>query len=184
MIENKTLFWKNAMNFGAIVGLSFIVYAVILFVLGVENSKTAGYLNYLILIAGIYIGTKQFRDNYNGGILNYQNALGTGTLVALFASIILAFYMYVFMQFIDPDAMDKMMVVAEETLMDKGFSDEQIEMQMGMSEKFMTPGFVSIMTIPTFTFFGFLFALITSAILKKEGDPFQTDMQQIDDTEE
>jgi len=92
--------------------------------------------------------------------------------------------MYVFMQFIDPDAMDKMMVVAEETLMDKGFSDEQIEMQMGMSEKFMTPGFVSIMTIPTFTFFGFLFALITSAILKKEGDPFQTDMQQIDDTEE
>jgi len=71
MIENKTLFWKNAMNFGAIVGLSFIVYAVILFVLGVENSKTAGYLNYLILIAGIYIGTKQFRDNYNGGILTY-----------------------------------------------------------------------------------------------------------------
>ena len=86
--------------------------------------------------------------------------------------------------FIDPDAMDKMMVLAEERLLDRGIPEDQIEMQMEISRKFMTPGFVSIVTVPTFTFFGFLFSLVTSAILKKEGDPFQTDMQQIENTEE
>ncbi len=76
------------------------------------------------------------------------------------------------------------MVLTEEKLMDRGIPDEQIEMQLDMSRKFMTPGFIAVMTIPTFTFFGFLFALVISAILKKEGDPFQADMAQIKDTEE
>lgn len=184
MQENKSIFWKNSMNFGAIVGLAFIVYAVILFVFGLTESKTAGYINYLILIAGIFVGTKQFRDNYNNGLISYANALGSGTLISLFASIIMAFYMYIFMQYIDPDAMDKMMVLAEESLLDRGIPEDQIEMQMEMSKKLISPGFVSIITIPTFTFFGFLFSLITSAILKKEGDPFNTDMKQIEDSEE
>jgi len=65
MQENKSLFWKNAMNFGAIVGLALIVYSVILFVIGKNESQVAGILNYVILIAGIYIGTKQYRDNFN-----------------------------------------------------------------------------------------------------------------------
>lgn len=184
MQENKSIFWKNSMNFGAIAGLAFIVYAVILFVLGLSESRTAGYLNYLILIAGIFIGTKQYRDNYNNGLISYKNALGSGTLISLFASIILAFYMYVFIEFIDTDALDKLMVLTEERLLDRGMPDDQIEAAMEINRKFMTPAFVAILTVPTFTFFGFLFSLITSAILKKEGDMFNTDMKQIEDSEE
>ncbi len=184
MQENKSLFWKNSMNFGAIVGLAFIVYAVILFLFGLENSTTAGYINYLILIVGIFVGTKQFRDNFNNGLITYANALGSGTSIAFFASLILALYMYVFVTVIDPDAIDKMRVLAEERFLDKGMPDDQIEKAMEMNQKFMTPAFLSLMTVPTFTFFGFLFSLVTSAILKKEGDPFQADMQQIENNEE
>ena len=184
MQENKSIFWKNSMNFGAIVGLAFIIYEVLLFVLGLSESTTAGYLNYVILIAGIFIGTKQFRDNYNNGLISYANALGSGTLISLFASIILAFYMYIFMEFIDPDALDKIMILAEEKLIDRGMPDDQIEAAIEINKKFMTPTVVAIWTVPTFTFFGFLFALITSAILKKEGDPFNTGMKQIENSEE
>ncbi|NOZ47732.1 MAG: DUF4199 domain-containing protein [Chlorobi bacterium] len=184
MQENKSLFWKNSMNFGAIVGLAFIVYAVILFVLDLNNSTTAGFFNYVLLIAGIYIGTKQFRDHYNNGIITYANALGSGTLIALFAAIILGFYMYIFIKVIDPDAIEKMISLAEEKMISKGIPDDQIEAAMEINKKFMTPGMIAIWTVPVFTFFGFIFSLITSAILKKEGDPFQADMQQIDNKEE
>jgi len=118
------------------------------------------------------------------GILSYQNGLGAGTVIAFFASIILALYLYIFLQFIDPESIERMKVIAEEKLMDRGLTDEQIEMQMQISEKFMTPALTSLMTIPAFTFFGFLFSLITSAILKKEGDPFKADMQEIENQEE
>lgn len=184
MQENKIIFLKNVMNYGAITGLAFIAYAVILFVLGLENSQTAGYLNYIILIAGIYLGTKQYRDQHNNGLITYKNALGTGTLIAVFASIILAVYMYVFMTVIDPDAIDKIRILAEEKMIERGIPDEQIEMAMGMNSKLMTPGYIALWTVPTFTFIGFILSLIIGAFLKKEGNPFDTDMKHIENTEE
>ena len=66
----------------------------------------------------------------------------------------------------------------KEEMLKRGMSDEQIEMAQSMQKNFMNPGFINIMGFVVTSIWGFVLALITSAFIKKEGDPFKTAMQE------
>jgi hypothetical protein len=110
-----------------------------------------------------------------GGTISYGQALGFGTLMVMFASIVSAIYTFVFIKYIDPEFIDKILIMTEEQLIQQGIPDEQIEMGIEMQKKFMTPTIMSLFTIPTYTFMGFIFSLITSIFLKKKSEeiPFE-----------
>lgn len=54
-------------------------------------------------------------------------------------------------------------------------------MAMSMTKKFMQPGPMAAMVVLSYTFMGFIISLITSGILKKEGDPFASVTSDADD---
>ncbi len=174
-MEKNTNIWKNAMNWGIILGIVLIIYSLIMYFLGLSLQKWVGYINYVLMIGGIIYSTIQYRDNVLGGSITYGKALGFGTLVIMFGSIITAVYAYVFYAYIDPDMITKILEMAEEEMVNKGLPDEQIEMALEMQSKFMKPGLMALMSLPVVTFFGFLFSLITSIFLKKEVEksPFE-----------
>ena len=142
-----------SMNSGAITGIILIIYALILYFIGAASSKTAGYFNILILAACIFFSSKMYRDKEKGGIISYGQSLGFGTLVGLFASIILAFFVYIELKIIDPGLIDKQMDIAREQALNRGASEEQFEKGMEMMKWMMTPTFSAIMTILFSTFF-------------------------------
>ena len=43
---------KNAMNYGAIVGLAMVICSVLFYIMGEESSDWAGYVHYIILVFG------------------------------------------------------------------------------------------------------------------------------------
>jgi hypothetical protein len=181
MENTKKPMLKSAMNAGALVGLGLIAFSMLLYILGLSTSQTAGYFGYAVLIAGIIISGIHYRDKENGGILKYGNALGYGVLVTLFASVILAFFTFIQLKFIDPGIIEKMLQITEEQMMQKGMPDNQVEMAMNMTRKMMQPEIAPIFVVLAYVFFGFIFSLITSAIIKKEGNPFQQAMGEIKD---
>jgi hypothetical protein len=65
--------------------------------------------------------------------------------------------------------------------MEKGMSDDQIEMAINMQKKMLQPFIMTILTFFGTAIFGFIISLITSAILKKQGDPYQEAMQDIEE---
>jgi len=157
-----------AMQNGLLIALALILYNLLLYVSGMLENILMGYLGYFIFIGGLVWGIKSYRDKQLGGIISYGEALGSGTLISLFAAIILAVYIFVFFEYIEPDMMENQMDKVAEDLYEQGISDEQIEMGMKYSRMFSAPWVLALGTVMSYVFFGFLFSLIISIFLKKK----------------
>ncbi len=180
MTSQRSIFWKNNMNFGAIAGFAIIIFSLLLYFLNIEQSISLSLVIYVIQIAVVVIGTKYLRDKILNGNMSYGRALGSGTAISLFASVIIAFYMYVFFKFIDTEALDKMYSMMEDKMYQQGLPEEQINMAMEMSKKFTTPFSIAISTVFSYVLWGFLFSLITSIFLKKKSNSYDAAMAEIE----
>ncbi|TNF25313.1 MAG: DUF4199 domain-containing protein [Bacteroidetes bacterium] len=162
---------KNLMNWGGMLGLALIAYSLALYLMGMNESQAAQWLSYVIIGALIFVGTKAKRQSQDG-MLSYGQGLGTGVGIAFFGSILVAFYTFVFFKFIDAEMLEQLVLRAEDQLYEQGMPDDQVEMAMQYTRKFMAPVPMALMVVLSYTFVGFIISLITSAILKKDGDPF------------
>jgi hypothetical protein len=172
MEDNKSGLLKHAMTYGAIIGLILVVYSVVLYIGGLTFNKGLGLIQYAVLITGLYLGTKAFRDKTLGGFITYGQALGLGVLIALFVGIISIFFQYILMRFIDPGLVDKYMVVMEEQFEKSRFiPEDQIELALEKSRQSLTALWSIPVGVLTFTFIGFIISLITSAIVKRDPNP-------------
>lgn len=171
---------KQSMNLGVILGLVLICYSIILYMLDLNLNTNMGYISYIIIAVTLFFTIKSYRDNYQNGFITYSKALGTGTLISLFASFLNAFYVYIFYTVIDKDAINKMKDMQVEQMLKNGMSEDQVELVAESSQMFMTPVIMTISTVLVVTFIGFIISLIIAAVLKKEGDSFETEMTDIE----
>ena len=165
--EKKSI-TKAAMNYGAILGLGLVIISIVFYFFGKSESQGLQYLGYLVIITSIVIGIKNYRDNELEGLISYGKALHIGTLISLFGSIIIAFYLYVLLTFIDNSLMDKMLETSRQAMEDRGMTDEQLEIAIKYQKMVMTPMMFAIATIISYTIVGFLFSLIIAGFLKKK----------------
>lgn len=162
-----------AMSYGLYLGLALILNSVLFYVMGSLFSPACGYLTYGILIGGIGWTMKTFREHQGEGGVTYGSALGLGTLQALFASLIFAFFTFVLFKLVDKTLIEKFLSILEEQFVKAGMNESQIDAMMPMYRKFMSPVFYSLAQIFSITFYGFIFSLVLSIFFKKQStDPF------------
>ena len=162
-----------AMSYGLYMGLALILNTVIFYVSGDLFSPGSGYLTYAIIIAGTMMAMKAYREEHVEAGVSYGQALGLGTLQALYASLVYAFFNYVLFQLFDKSLTDKFLVVLEEQYLNSGVSENQIDALMPMYKKLMSPVFYSLAQIFSVTFTGFLFSLVIAIFYKKNAaNPF------------
>jgi NADH:ubiquinone oxidoreductase subunit 6 (subunit J) len=163
---------KNAMNFGAILGLSLCVVSAIFMSLGAEQTTVQQWIGYVLTIGIISWGTISFRNKYNDGFISYSKAFTSCLLITFFSSIILAFFMYLYLSFIDQTLIDQIIEKAEEEMLNKKLPDDQIDEAMKMTKMFATPTVMAFFTILINSFMGAIFGLITAAFLKRDNQNF------------
>jgi hypothetical protein len=77
------------------------------------------------------------------------------------------------MRYIDPGLIDKYMAIMEEQFENSRFIPaDQFEEAMERSRDAMTAVWSLPVGVLSFTFFGFIISLITSAFVKKDANPF------------
>ncbi len=159
-----------ALEYGILTGIALIVLTLIIYFTDLQTARWTSWIGYGILLAGLFIGTKAFRDEFNGGFITYGRALGFGTLSMFFAALIASVFVYVFYKFIAPDAMGPLREVAEEQILrtNPNISDQEYDMAM----RFISPGIIAFTSVFSYTFIGFVLSLITSAFLKRQ-DPLE-----------
>jgi len=172
MEENKTSLMKQAMTFGAIIGLALVVYSILLYIAGLTFSKRLGFIQYIVLFIGIYWGSRNYRDKALDGFIKYGRALSLGVWISIFVGIITLFFNFIMLRYIDPGLIDKYMAIAEESMEGSRFlSADQIEDGLEKSRKLMT----SVWSVPigliSFVAIGFVMSLITSAFVKRNPNP-------------
>jgi hypothetical protein len=173
-MEKKVSVWQATLNSGLILGLALVIYTLLLYFLDQTFNKSLGYVSILIIIGGLVLGIKSFRDDARGGIMSYGQGVGAGTVIGLYAGIIMAIFTFLLYKVIDPDLLGKMITFAEEKIIESGkIPEEMVDQVMETQKKFMAPWIMSIGSIINYVFFGVVVSLIASIFLKKESSPFQ-----------
>jgi hypothetical protein len=176
-MENQRTQTKVAMNYGLLYGLSGTAVFLLFYFLGTDlQSKLPQYINYVILILFIVMGVKSYRDEDLGGHISYGKSLGTGVLIALFGGIISGIFSLIFFKYIAPEMIQKILDTTQQGLTEKGLTDEQMEAAMTWTRKFMQPAWLFVFSILGSAFAGFLFSLIISVFMKKEENPFNSNI--------
>ncbi len=170
--EKQTSLLQNSLYYGLLTGVAYIVVSLLYYALEVDQTGWLNYLTFIILLIGIFIGTKAYRDKHSGGFLSYGRCVGSGVMISLVVGIIMSVFTYTFYEFFDPSELTKIVDLTEQKMADQGLSDQEIEQAMAISSKFMTPLVMSLTVVFGMVFWGTIFSLIISIFIKKENDSF------------
>jgi hypothetical protein len=170
-MENKVSPWKANLNAGIILGLIGIIWTLVLWFLDQTTNRSLGWIFWIVLIIGLFLGIKSYRDKYLNGFITYGQSLGAGVIIMIYYSLIAAVFTYLLYKFIDPNLTDKLLAMTEEQLVERGMTEGMIEQSMQIQKKIMTPLVMSVSSIFAGVFIGTILSLIISLFTKREGNP-------------
>jgi hypothetical protein len=84
-------------SYGLRIAVGLIVYFVVMHLTGLSHHVELRLLNLLILVTGVYLALKKFRETH-GAQLNYFRALATGVSTAAIGSFIFAGFLFAYMK--------------------------------------------------------------------------------------
>lgn len=171
-METSVSTTNAGMKYGLYTGLALIAFDLFLYVAGMKDPADQGalqYVGFIILIGGVVLGIKYYKDN-NEGLLTYGQGLGAGTVTALIAGIIVAAYIILFFYAIDPGMVDEIREVAKQNAMksNPNMTDEQWDQASGIMNAMTSPTAMGIISIIMYVVVGFITSLIAGAIMKND----------------
>ena len=161
---------KITLHYGVIFGVVSILISVIIYALGMHYDEDwKSWIGILAMAVIVFLGIKKFKE-FNGGYLTIGQALKTGVGIALIGSIISLLYFFILLNFIEPDFLVNKMALGEAKMIENypNLTDEQIQQQLEIGKKFMTPAIMIAFALVFSLFFGFVFSLISGFIQKNE----------------
>lgn len=167
-MENQAESKSFIVNNGVILGGASVVFSLLLYATGnhLPPHWSASVISFVLFIVFIVLGTKQFKEA-NGGFLSWGQGVKIGVGIAVLAGLIVVIYNYIFANFIEPDFMTKLMEIQNQSFLDQGMTEEQIEAANEMTKTFQTPGIMAAVGIISYAIGGFIVSAITAAIMKK-----------------
>ncbi|HVN57649.1 MAG TPA: DUF4199 domain-containing protein [Bacteroidales bacterium] len=170
-MDDKVSVWKANLQNGIILGMTGVVYSLLMYFLDLTFNKPLGYAFFVVLIVLLYFLIKSYRDNYLHGYITYGASLGAGVIIFLYFSVISAIFTYILYKYIDPDLVKKQLAMTEELMIRRNTSQQIIDASIAMQKKLMIPEFIAPMSIITNMFFGTVLSLLVSIFTRKEGNP-------------
>ncbi|RIJ34129.1 DUF4199 domain-containing protein [Pontibacter oryzae] len=161
-----------ALKWGFIFALIGVIFSLILMVSGLAENRWISSLAYLILIAGIVIGMKNFKEQ-NHGYMSYGQGLGLGSIISAIFGFLSGTFSWLYIEFVDPSYMTRIFEKQREEMIRKGLSDEQIDAGMAMAENFQGPVAMILGATVITLIVGFILSLIISAVMKNARPEFE-----------
>ena len=171
---------KNIIIYGLIAGI--IVSILMLFSINYishvdgkvdyNTSLLIGYASMLIAFSLVYVGIRNYRDKYNGGVISFGKAFKIGITIVLIASTIYVVAWLIDYFFFIPDFMEKFSAQELDKLKANGASQVEIDKETikmaNMVKMFKNPLFNAMMTYAEILPVGLIVTLISSLILKRK----------------
>ena len=140
-----------------------------------NTSLLIGYASMLIAFSLVYVGIRNYRDKYNGGVISFGKAFKIGIMIVLIASTIYVVAWLIDYFFFIPDFMEKFSAQELDKLKASGASQIEIDKETikmeNMVKMFKNPLFNAMMTYAEILPVGLVVTLISSLILKRKSQP-------------
>ncbi len=79
----KNSFFSATLTYGVLTAIGLIMISLMIYLFDLSGITWLSYLAYVVLLAGIILGTIKYRNDDLGGFITYGKALGFGTLVSV-----------------------------------------------------------------------------------------------------
>ncbi len=168
---------KNVWVFGSIAGViltGFMVYSTIECYTNPEmkTNDVAGYAGMIAIFSLIFVGIKNYRDKYNGGVISFGEAFKTGMFITLIASTFYVgawlFEYYLFM----PDFMDKYIPHVLTSARESGATPAELtaktEEMAQFKDMYKNPLFVILISYVEVVPVGLIVSIVSALILKRK----------------
>ena len=160
------------LRYGLLVGLVSIIFSFVLFITQADQSPLR-WLGLVILIGGMVLAHNAYKKA-NGGFMQYSEGLGIGAFMSVISGILSTAFSYVYMTVVDEGYMGRIMETTRAKMEAQGnMTDDQIDQAMNMAQKFSSGGWMVLFGILGSLLFGFLIALVVSAITKNPKPEFE-----------
>jgi hypothetical protein len=171
-MEEQASTARTALKYGILTSVAIMVFTTILNVSGQSQNKWLAMFAYVIMIVGIVLAMKEFRET-NKGFMTYGEGLSLGSLVSAVLGFLASMFAMVYIRFIDPTIMTQTLDKARADMEAQGLDDAQIDNYMEISQKFSSPGFMFAAGVFGYLFVGFIFSLIIAAVIRREKPVFE-----------
>ena len=137
-----------------------------------DTSMLIGYASMLLAFSLVFVGIRNYRDKYNGGVISFGKAFKTGSMIVLIASTIYVIAWVIDSFFFIPDFAEKYAAHELDKLKASGASqieiDKQTKEMASFVRMFKNPFFNAMMTYIEILPVGLIVTLISSLILKRK----------------
>jgi hypothetical protein len=171
---------KNILVYGLVSGI--IVSVIMLFTtnyishcegnVDFGTSMVIGYASMLLSFSMVYVGIRNYRNKYNGGVISFGKAFKVGIMIVLIASTIYVISWLIAYFFFIPDFMEKYSAYELNKLRASGVSEIEIENEAkemaDFARMYKNPFFNAMMTYVEILPVGLIVTLISSLILKRK----------------
>jgi hypothetical protein len=136
----------------------------------IEN-EIVGYSAMIIAFSFIFVGTKNFRDKYNHGLVSFGKAFLVGMGISMIGSTLYVGAWLIEYYFFMPDFMEKYSAALIQKAQHSGLTPEALQKRIdsinSMNRMYKNPLFVILLTYMEVLPVGIVISLVTSLILRK-----------------
>lgn len=166
---------STTVKWGLITGMVYVAISLVNNLLGLQEPGNAGsaglgmlisFTTFLITFLTIYLGVKEYKNEDLGGYLTTTQGFKAGLKMAFIAGIIAAVFSFIYMQFIDPGLMERIMAAQEEQF--EEIPEDRRKMMENIMGIFSNPIFLAFFTVIWITLWGMVKGLVAGLILKKD----------------
>ncbi|KAA9345513.1 DUF4199 domain-containing protein [Adhaeribacter soli] len=174
MNEQRTIsWWSVGLKYGLITGLVGSVLAMINFITGnFDNIWLMFVIGLAIYILAIVLAHREYKAN-NAGYMTYGEGLMIGTLTVFIAGVIGGLFSYVYIEFVDPGILNKMVEVQIRMMENFGLPEDKLDEAIQKVERDTTAANQLKSGLINGIFSGLVLSLIVSAFTKKRMPEFE-----------
>ena len=165
---------QTHIQYGFITGLAVVILGAIMEVAKISDNPGMQWIGMLIMLVGLILNAQAY-SKANDANITFGQAFGSSfKATAIIALVVALWTVIAFMAF--PGMEARLLEKAQNDMMDKKMSEEQIDMAMNMTRKYFKVFGVAGALFGTL-FFGAIGSLIAAAIAKKNPRRPQMDIQ-------
>ena len=161
---------------GGLISVGWYIFSVQVFKLDMSMNARLffGYASMVLAFSLIFVGIKNYRDNYSGGVISFGMAIKIALLITAVASTVYVGVWLIDYYFFTPDYFDKYAASFLAGLKASHASQANIDKQMAQiteyAKMYRNPFFNALMTYAEIVPVGVVISLIAALILKKKSE--------------
>lgn len=161
---------KRLVIYGVLTGLAIAGWTYLEYLLGFHVNKVGRYTGYvaiLLLILGLVLGIRAYRNQERDGYIGFWEAVRAGAVITLLAGLLQAGFTYLYYLHINPGLVDFLAEIKRLALSRRRVADSQIAAQLRQIRDYYQPLPMAFRTFGGFTAGGLIFTLIIASLLKR-----------------